>query len=274
MSTVEGVRNARWKIWRRRRSAVSPAMNLIGHLRELRKRLTYAIVAFLLISIVAFFFYGPILELIRRPLCALDSRFLGPQGCDLIFTRVAGSFAFRLKITTLAGIFLSSPIWLYQAWAFISPGLTVKEKKYSIPFVLASVTLFIAGGVVAYLTLPTGLRLLLTIGGDGLVAFLEADRYLSFVGLMTLGFGVMFELPIFLFFLGLVGVVSVKQLRKNRKIAVVVIAALSAVVTPSQDPFTLMALAVPLYLMYEIAILALWRVDKRRAKRLARSVER
>lgn len=266
MSTAEGLRSSGWKVWRRRKGSPSPAMNLMGHLRELRKRLTYSFVAFILISIVAFFFYEPILEVIRRPLCNLDSRFLGPQGCDLIFTKVSGGFAFRLKVTSLVGIFLASPVWLYQAWAFINPGLTTKEKKYAIPFVLSSVMLFLAGGVVAYLTLPTGLRLLLTIGGDGLVAFLEADRYLSFVGLMTLGFGIMFELPIFLFFLGLVGVLSVQQLRRNRKVAVVVIAALSAVVTPSQDPYTLMALAVPLYLMYEISILALWFVERKRRK--------
>ena len=265
MSTAEGLRSSGWKIWRRRKHQAAPAMSLMEHLRELRKRLTYSFLAFILISIVAFFFYEPILEVIRRPLCNLDSRVLGPQGCDLIFTKVSGGFAFRLKVTSLVGIFLASPVWLYQAWAFINPGLTTKEKKYAIPFVLTSVTLFVAGGLVAYLTLPTGLRLLLTIGGDGLVAFLEADRYLNFVGLMTLGFGVMFELPIFLFFLGLVGVLSVQQLRKNRKIAVVVIAALAAVVTPSQDPYTLMALAIPLYLMYELAILALWFVGRRRA---------
>ena len=265
MSTAEGLRGAGWKVWRRRKHKASAAMSLMEHLRELRKRLTYSFLAFLLISIVAFFFYEPILEIIRRPLCNLDSRFLGPQGCDLIFTKVSGGFAFRLKVTSLVGIFLASPVWLYQAWAFINPGLTTKEKKYAIPFVLTSVSLFIAGGLVAYLTLPTGLRLLLTIGGEGLVAFLEADRYLNFVGLMTLGFGVMFELPIFLFFLGLVGVLSVQQLRRNRKTAVVVIAALAAVVTPSQDPYTLMALAVPLYLMYELAILALWFVGRRRA---------
>lgn len=264
MSTVEGVRAPRWKMWRRRKASATSAMSLMEHLRELRKRLTYSFVAFILISIVAFIFYEPILELIRRPLCNLDSRFLGPEGCDLIFTKVSGGFAFRLKVTSLVGIFLASPVWLYQAWAFINPGLTAKEKKYAVPFVLTSVILFLAGGLVAYLILPTGLRLLLTIGGDGLVAFLEADRYLSFVGLMMLGFGVMFELPIFLFFLGLVGILSVEQLRKNRKIAVVVIAALAAVVTPSQDPYTLMALAIPLYLMYELSILALWFVARRR----------
>ena len=242
-------------------------MNVIGHLRELRRRLVFSVFAFVLVSIVAFFFYPALLEVIRRPLCSLDSSILGPQGCDLIFTKVGGGFMFRLKVTALAGMFLASPVWLYQIWAFVTPGLTSKEKKYALPFVLSSVTLFIAGGVVAYLTLPTGLRLLLTIGGDGLVAFLDAEKYLSFVGVMMLGFGVMFELPIFLFFLGLVGVLSTTQLRRQRKVALIAIVALAAIVTPSQDPYTLLALAAPLYVMYEVTIVALRLVDRGRAKR-------
>lgn len=241
-------------------------MTLIGHLRELRKRLVYCVFAFVLVSIVAFFFYDPLLELVRRPLCSLDRSLLGPQGCDLIFTRVAGAFMFRLKVTALAGIFFASPIWLYQMWAFITPGLTSKEKKYALPFVLSSVALFAVGGAIAYLSLPTGLRLLLSIGGEGLVAFLEAERYLSFVGLMMLGFGVLFELPVLLFFLGLVGVLSVQQLKRHRKTAIVAILALAAVVTPSQDPYTLVALAVPLYLMFELTVLALRFVERRRAR--------
>lgn len=241
-------------------------MTLIGHLRELRKRLTYCVFAFVLVSTVAFFFYDPLLELVRRPLCSLDSSLLGPQGCDLIFTRVAGGFMFRLKLTALAGVFFASPIWLYQMWAFVTPGLTSKERKYALPFVLSSVALFAIGGAIAYLSLPTGLRLLLSIGGEGLVAFLEAERYLSFVGLMMLGFGALFELPVLLFFLGLVGVVSVQQLNRHRKTAIVAILALAAVVTPSQDPYTLFALAAPLYVMFELTVLALRLVERRRAR--------
>jgi len=241
-------------------------MGLVDHLTELRKRLVYSLVAFVLVSIAAFFFYPAILEVLLRPLCSLDAKFLGPQGCDLIFTKVTGGFAFRLKVTALTGILFTAPVWLYQIWAFITPGLTDKEKRYALPFVATSVTLFGAGVAVAYLTLPTGLRLLLSIGGEGLVAFLDAERYLSFVGLMTLGFGVMFELPICLFFLGLVGIVTVTQLKKQRKGALVGTAALAAVVTPSQDPYTLLALAVPLYLMYEATIVLLRLVERKRAK--------
>jgi sec-independent protein translocase protein TatC len=266
MSVAEGLPRSRWGARRRKRVAARTTMDVIGHLRELRRRLVFSLGAFLVVSVAAYFFYPALLELIRRPLCSLDSRFLGPQGCDLIFTKVAGGFMFRLKVTALAGIFFASPVWLYQLWAFVTPGLTPREKKYALPFLFTSVVLFFAGGALAYLALPQGLRLLLTIGGEGLVAFLDAEKYLSFVGLMVLGFGVMFEMPIFLFFLGLVGVLSAPQLRKQRKVALVSIVALSAIVTPSQDPYTLLALSVPLYVMYEITILALRLVERGRAK--------
>lgn len=271
MSTAETVRGRRWGARRRKRIAARTTMDVMGHLRELRKRLFFSLIAFLVVSVAAFFFYPLLLELIRKPLCSLDSRFLGPQGCDLVFTKVGGGFMFRLKLTALTGIFFASPVWLYQAWAFITPGLTSKEKKYALPFLLTSVVLFIAGGVLAYLALPQGLRLLLTIGGEGLVAFLDAEKYLSFVGLMMMGFGVMFEMPVFLFFLGLVGVLSAAQLRKQRKVALVSIVALAAVVTPSQDPYTLLALSVPLYLMYELTILGLRLVERGRRKRELRT---
>lgn len=267
MSTTAGLGRRSWIQRRRSRAAARTTMDLIDHLRELRRRMVFSLIAFLLVSIGAFFFYPVLLELIRKPLCSLDSRYLGPQGCDLIFTKVGGGFMFRLKVTALAGIFLASPVWLYQMWAFITPGLTSKEKKYAMPFLFTSVLLFVAGGVLAYVALPQGLRLLLTIGGDGLIAFLDAEKYLSFVGLMVLGFGVMFEMPVFLFFLGLVGVLSATQLRQQRRTALVAIVALAAIVTPSQDPYTLLALAVPLYLMYELTIMALRLVDRTRSKR-------
>ncbi|HVL38952.1 MAG TPA: twin-arginine translocase subunit TatC [Fimbriimonadaceae bacterium] len=267
MSTATGLGRTRWGARRRERVAARTTTDLIGHLRELRRRMVFSLIAFILVSIAAFFFYPVLLELIRKPLCSLDSRYLGPQGCDLIFTKVGGAFMFRLKVTALAGIFLAAPVWIYQLWAFVTPGLTSKEKKYALPFLFTSAVLFMAGGVLAYLALPQGLQLLLTIGGEGLVAFLDAEKYLSFVGLMILGFGVMFEMPIFLFFLGLVGVLSSTQLRHHRRSAVVVIVALAAIVTPSQDPYTLLALSVPLYAMYEFVIIALRLVDRRRAKR-------
>ena len=256
-------RRVRW-IRRRGDRAAKATMTVAEHLGELRRRLVVSLLAFLALSAVAFAFYEPLLELVREPLCELPARLRGPQGCQLVFVKVMGGFLFRLKLTALAGLLAAAPVWLYQTWAFVTPGLTVREKRYAIPFVLTSVLFFAAGAAVAYWSLPTGLRLLITIGGAGLVPLLGAEEYLNFVGLMFLGFGVMFEIPLILFFLGLAGVISVETLRKQRKVALVSIVALSAIVTPSQDPYTLFVLSIPLYVLYELTILVLALVRRRK----------
>jgi sec-independent protein translocase protein TatC len=246
-------------------------MTVVEHLGELRNRLIVSAAAFLLISGVAFAFYEPLFNFIRQPYCDLPPELQGPQGCKLVFQKAMGGFLFRLKLTALAGIIFASPVWLYQIFAFVTPGLTSKEKRYALPFVFSSVILFAAGASLAYLTMPTGLRLLITIGGEGLVPLLGAEEFLNFVGLMFLGFGLMFEIPLVLFFLGLAGVITVEQLRRQRKVALVTIVALAAVVTPSQDPYTLLALSIPLYAFYELTILLL-RVILRRRKSAEQSL--
>jgi sec-independent protein translocase protein TatC len=232
-------------------------MTIVQHLDELRTRLLISLGAFLALSIVAFIFYDPIFDFIIDPLCSLPADKLGPQGCKLgQFTPLEG-FQVRLKLTAMVGLILASPVWLYQLWAFIVPGLTSKEKKYALPFVASSVVLFLVGATFAYLLMPTGLRVLIGLGGENLVTLLRADAYVNFVGLMLIAFGVTFELPLVLLFLGLAGVIGVNTLRRHRRGAIVGIAALAAVVTPSQDPYTMLAMAVPLYLLYEATILLL-----------------
>ncbi|HET7483694.1 MAG TPA: twin-arginine translocase subunit TatC [Actinomycetota bacterium] len=254
----------RWR-WRRKRSH-GATMTMMEHLSELRRRLIVSMVAFLIVSTVAFLFYEPLLDFIRRPLCDLPRDLLGPQGCRLVYLKVLGGFLFRVKLTALAGILFTSPVWLYQIWAFITPGLTSKEKRYAIPFVLTSVILFGVGAFFAYVTLPTGIRILVGLGGTSLDPLLGADEYINFVGLMFLGFGVTFELPLVLFFLGLAGILPVETLRKQRKVAIVSITALAAIVTPSQDPYTLLVLAVPLYALYELTIVVLRLITRRRER--------
>ena len=267
MGDASHLRKRRLRFLKRRKARKKKtSMTMMEHLGELRRRLVVSLVAFLSLSILAFIFYEPLLEFVREPLCEVPPRLLGDQGCELVFGRVMGGFLFRLKLTALAGLVLTSPVWLYQVWAFITPGLTATEKKYAIPFAVSSFILFAAGATAAYLTLPTGIRILVQIAGEGLEPLLQAEEYLNFVGLMFLGFGFMFELPLVLFFLGLAGIVTVDMLRKQRKVALVSIVALSAVITPSQDPYTLLVLALPLYLLYELTILILRLVNRRRAK--------
>ncbi len=257
----------RRRIFRRRRKRVPTAtMSMMGHLGELRDRLIVSGLAFVVLSIVAFIFYEPILATFKEPLCEVPPELLGDQGCDLTFFKATGGFNFRLKLTALVGLAVASPIWMYEIYAFVTPALTPKEKRYTLPFLLTAVTLFGVGAVVAYFAMPTGLRFLLAIGGEGLNPLLGAEEYLNFVGFMLLGFAVAFELPLVLFFLGLAGAVTIDQLKKQRRLAIVAIVALAAVVTPSQDPYTLLLLAAPLYLLYEATIVVLRLVKRKKAK--------
>jgi sec-independent protein translocase protein TatC len=256
---------------RKKRRDRAQSMTIMEHLGELRTRLIVSAVAFVVVSAVAFAFYEPIFEFIRRPLCDLPPDKLGPQGCDLIAIKPLEAFQVRIKVSVLAGIVLASPIWLYQLWAFIVPGLNEKERKYAIPFVGSSLLLFATGATFAYLTLARGLSFLIGLGGHGLVPFFQADTYINFVGLMIIAFGLTFELPLILLFLGLVGVVSVGWLRRQRRAAIVLIALLSAVVTPSQDPYTFLAMGIPLYGLYELATGILGLVERRRARKAAKS---
>jgi sec-independent protein translocase protein TatC len=269
MASGSDVRRRRMRLWRRRkRKAAGASMSVTEHLGELRTRLIVSAVAFVTISVIAFFLYDPLLDFFRQPLCSLPPDLLETSGCDLVFIKVIGAFNFRLKLTALVGIAVSSPIWLYQIWAFVTPALTTRERRYAFPFLLTSMLLFIAGAATAYLVMPTGLRFLVAIGGEGLQPLLGAEEYLNFIGLMLLGFGLMFEVPLVLFFLGLVEVLTLDQLRSGRRVALVVIVALAAIATPSQDPYTMLILAVPLYLSYELTILILALVLRRREARV------
>jgi sec-independent protein translocase protein TatC len=265
------MRTRRLRFRRRRRKTKTPAasMSMMEHLGELRDRLIVSGIAFVILSIIAFVFYEPILELFKRPLCEVPARLLGDQGCELTFFKATGGFNFRLKLTALVGLAAASPIWMYELYAFVTPALTPKEKRYTIPFLVSAVTLFALGTVVAYFAMPTGLRFLLQIGGEGLNPLLGAEEYLSFVGFMLLGFAIAFELPLVLFFLGLAGAITIDQLKRQRRVAIVGIAALAAIVTPSQDPYTLLLLAAPLYLLYEGTIVLLRIVKRKRNKAVA-----
>lgn len=257
MGRAENLRRRRWSFIRRRRRAEPGAMTVVEHLDELRARLIASLAAFLVLSVIAFFFYDPIFTFLRRPLCSLDPQQLGPQGCRLGQFAILEGFQVRLKLTALVGLALASPVWLYQLWAFIVPGLTSQERKYALPFVASSVALFAGGATFAYLVMPTSLRVLIDLGGESLEPFFRADSYVNFIGLMLIAFGITFEIPLVLLFLGLAGVISVGFLRRQRRTAIVAIVALAAIVTPSQDPYTMLLMAVPLYGLYELTIVLL-----------------
>lgn len=258
-------RRLRWLRFRRRKQKAT-TMTVMEHLGELRTRLIICAGAFTVAAIGVFVVYEPILEALRQPLCSLDPDLLGSQGCKLQTFKPTEGLLIRLKIASMGGMIVASPIWLYQLWAFVTPGLTMKEKRYAGPFIFSAIFLFGAGTAFAYYMLPNALRFLVTIAGDSIDVNFRAEEYLNFVGLILIAFGVTFQLPLLLFFLGLASVIKVEQLRRYRRYAIVGIAVIGAVVTPTQDPFTMMALSLPLYALYELVIVLLAAV-KRRAKR-------
>lgn len=241
-------------------------MTMMEHLGELRARLIKSLAAFLAVSVVAFIFFNDITDVLLRPLCALPPDKLGSNGCRLVFTSALEPFTVRLKVTAMTGIVAASPVWLYQLWAFVVPGLNQRERKMAIPFVASSLLLFAAGVAFAYATLSRGLEFLVGLGGENLSPFFTANEYLNFVGLVIIVFGLSFELPLLLFFLGLIEVVTPAMLKRSRRGAIVGVAILAAVVTPSQDPYTMLVMAAPLYLMFEGVIAALSLVERRRAR--------
>jgi sec-independent protein translocase protein TatC len=234
-------------------------MSLTDHLGELRRRLMISIVAVVVAATVVFVFAPSIISWLIR-----FYNDAAPKGTPnkFIFTGPLDAFATRLKIATYGGIVLAMPVWLWELWRFITPGLNPKEKKYAVPFILSSIVLFVLGGIVALLTLQPALEFLLKIGGSDLQPLLTADKYISLVSLMILAFGLAFEFPVVLMFLLIARVLTTAQLRKWRRMAIVVIVTFAAVITPSQDPYSLFAMAIPMYIFYEGCII-IGRIMKR-----------
>jgi sec-independent protein translocase protein TatC len=250
-------------------------MALIEHIRELRNRLGVSLLALAVCVVVAFLFREQVFDLIKQPYCDTDaaraaSRLSGTQ-CQLYAFGPFEQFAVSLRISFIAGVVCSSPVWLYQLGAFITPALHRHERRYAAVFLSASLVLFSTGTVFAYFTISRGLQFLLTVGGDGIVTLPSIQSYLSFVTLTLLAFGVAFLFPVIVMFLNFVGVFPSSRMRSWRRGMVVGIAVASAVLTPSQDPFTFMAMALPLYGLYEGCIL-IGRLRERAARR-RRAVE-
>lgn len=245
--------------WRRTvRATVSgpdDQMTLTEHLAELRSRIIRSVLAVALGVIVILAFYDPVLEFLRQPYDNLCQR--RPDlvtNCDLFSLGPLDGFNARLRIALYGGLILALPVILWQVWRFIVPALHSREKKYAIPFIASSIILFAAGGWLAYITLDKGLEFLVSWSGSDVQQAFQITKYVSLVALMIAAFGVGFEFPVLLVFLQLAGVVRPRQLVEGWRIAIVSIVVLAAVITPSGDPITLIALTVPLVLLYFVAI--------------------
>jgi sec-independent protein translocase protein TatC len=235
----------------RRRARPTPdAMTLGEHIGELRQRVMVALTAFTVAAVVAWVFYPHIVTWLQHPYCVVA----GPAHCHLYVTSPLDGLSLRIKISAYGGIFLASPVILWEVWRFITPGLNSNEKRYAIPFITASILLFSLGAAVAYLTFPHALRFLDTIGGPSLHQIYNPNSYLGLMVALMVVFGITFEFPVVLISLELADVLKPATLRAWRRWAIIAIVVVAAVITPSGDPFSMMALAVPMYVFYEVSI--------------------
>ncbi len=222
-------------------------LTLVEHLDELRKRLFHSVIVLTLGVTLAAIFNDRVFDLLLRPL---------PFGKDQITTfSPSEPFMVSLKVWVIVGVIAASPYLIYQFWAFVGPAFSTTEKRYFVPVVVACAALFLGGVAFAYaLVLPRGLDFLLNFNSSYFNVQNRASDYFTFVALFLLAFGLTFEMPVVLTLLAKVGVVDDKFLRKNRRYAILINAVLAAVLTPSQDAFSMLAMFVPLVILYEVSI--------------------
>ena len=246
-------------------TAPETEMTVMDHLRELRSRIIRSILAVGAGMMGLLAFYDPVKEFLTRPyvrLCASAARY----GCDgsLYSLGPLDGFTARLRISTYGGVVVALPVILWQVWRFVSPALEKKEKRYAVPFITSSVVLFAAGVSIAYWTLDKALEFLISWSGQDVTQAFQVTKYMSLVVLMMLAFGVGFLSPVLLVFLQLASVVEPRTLIRQWRYAIMGIFVAAAVITPSGDPFSLLALAVPLSVLYLVAVLVGWLLTRRR----------
>ncbi len=231
---------------------------LVDHLTELRDRLIKSAWAIAITTAFCFAFSEQLFTLVRHPIAH------HLPGGGLVFTNPMDKFLAHMKLAVVCGVILACPAWIYQIWRFVAPGLYAHEKKYSLAFVLSGIGLFLMGVSFAYfMVLPMAFEFLFNFGGSVDKPLITITEYLSFFATMILVFGASFELPLILVILGVLGLVSAATLREKRRYAIVAMATLAAVITPP-DILSMLMLLVPLSILYEISILVVRLVERKR----------
>jgi sec-independent protein translocase protein TatC len=253
-----------------RRQNPEGRMPLFDHLRELRNRIVKMALALGAGMIVGFIFFNPLWHVIERPLCRTlihgHPACLAGSTSQLILNSPLDPFYLRVKIAFIVGVILSSPVWLYQVWAFIAPGLYAREKRWGHIFLVTAVPLFLAGNVLAYLSLPRTMHYLLGLTPTGVGNYIQVDLYLSFVMTMLLAFGIAFEVPLLIVMLNLAGILTHERFRKWRRMLIFAMFLVSGIANPSPDPITMLILGGACAALVEVAEFIVWRHDRRKAR--------
>ncbi len=241
-------------------------MSLGDHLRELRRRVLISIGAIFVGGIAGWFVYDPLLKKLIEPITQLQQE-RGSSIVQVSFGNLTDPFAMHITVALFVGLVIASPVWLFEVWAFIVPGLTRREKRTSLAFIGAAVPLFLAGGWLAYLTLPKAIDALLSFTPTGTSNILPAADYLNFVLKFILAFGIAFLLPVFLVGLNAAGLLPARVMIRTWRPAVFLIFLFAAMMTPSPDPWSMIALALPMIGLYYLAVGIAFLLDRRRARR-------
>jgi len=241
-------------------------MPLMEHLRELRNRVVKIALAVLVGAIVGWAFYHQLWNFIQRPYCqAVGGCRVNVPGHSLVLNGVMDGFYLRIKVAVVAGVVLTSPIWLYQLWAFIAPGLYSREKRWTYLFIGSAVPLFGLGCFFAFLAMSRGLKFFIGMSG-GLTDLFTADTYIGYWIAMIIGFGLCFEVPLFLVILNLARVITHERFKKWRRIIIFLVFVFAGIASPSPDPLTMLLLGGVVVLLVEVAEILIYFNDKRYAR--------
>jgi sec-independent protein translocase protein TatC len=254
----------------RRRANPEGRMPLFDHLRELRNRIVKMALALIAGMIAGFVFFDQAWRVIERPLCRTTVD--GHSGCatpgvnQLILNSPLDPFYLRVKVAFVVGVLLSSPVWLYQLWAFIAPGLYAREKRWGRLFLATAVPLFLVGNVLAYLSLGRSMHYLLGLTPAGVGNYIQVDLYMSFVMTMMLAFGIAFLLPLLIVMLNMAGILTHDRFRKWRRVMIFGVFLVAGIANPSPDPITMLILGGACVALVEVAEFIVWRHDRRKAR--------
>lgn len=242
-------------------------MPLREHLRELRRRLVISLAAIAIGAVVGWIYYTQIFDVISQPIQdVVDQAAAEGRDVRLVVAGVTDAFMLQVKVAALSGVVLASPVWIYQLWAFVTPGLHAKERRWVYLFVVISVPLFLGGVLLAYVLMPKGLEVLLGFTPQNVGNYLPVDRYLSFFLRMVIVFGIGFLTPLFIVGLNMLGILSGKRLAKAWRYIIFGVFVFAAVATPTGDPITMLLLAAPVLLLVGAAVVFSLLNDRRRRR--------